>query len=246
LPRPIAMIVAFPEEIAPFLKYLQVTQKKKINGFVIYETTYYKHNIVIAISGMGKQNAEKTARYVMNEYTPQGLLSVGFSAATLHGIKTGVVILPEQILDINSDGKIISNIQIEQDWWKNQLWDAINFSGISLCVDKVITTGSLKQEMGKLYHAVIMDMESAAVAKMAEQARIPFCAIRVVSDTAEEDLPVDFNLFTDDKNNIQKSKIIYYLLLHPLKIVLFLNLMKKTKAAANHLSGFLYLLFGKK
>jgi adenosylhomocysteine nucleosidase len=245
MPRPIGLVVAFPQEIKHFLKHLDIDDIVKENGIKIYETHFSKHNLVIAICGLGKQNARKAANQLMKTYYPQGLISTGFSGALVPGIKPGVVIVPERILDISND-KVIKNYPIEQDWWTNQLWDAMNFSGILLCTDTVISESQKKLDLGKEYHAVMVDMESAGVAAVAEENRIPFCAVRVITDPANESLPMDFNQFIDDKNNLMINKILLSLLTRPSQIKFFLQLMKTSRFAAKHLSGFLYLLFGKR
>lgn len=246
MPRPIGLVVAFPQEIKHFLKHLDIDDIVKENGIKIYETHFSKHNIVIAICGLGKQNARKATNHLMKTYYPQGLISTGFSGALVTGIKPGVVILPERILDLSYDETVKKNFQIEQDWWKNQLWDAMNFSGVLLCTDKIITESQKKLYLGKEYHAVLVDMESAAVAAVAEENRIPFCAIRVITDTANENLPLDFNEFIDDKNNLMINKILLSILSHPSRIKSLFQILKTSRFAAKHLSGFLFLLFGKR
>ena len=43
--------------------------------------------------------------------------------------------------------------------------------------------------------AIGLDMESAAIGRIARDRNIPFLVVRMISDLVDEDLPVDFNLF---------------------------------------------------
>ena len=242
--RPIGLVVAFPQEISPFLKHLRISNKINKKGVIIYETSYLKHNLVIAISGLGKQNARTAAQILMDAYHPQGLISTGFSGALRDDTITGIVLLPERILDLGKDGTVQRNHQIEQDWWKNQLWNDINFFGDLLCTERVIVEAQKKQELGEKYHATLLDMESAGVAEVTEKYRIPFCAIRVITDTLNENLPMDFNQYLDDNNNIQYRKILLSLIIHPSRISALFHMMKQNRFATKRLSRFLFQLFG--
>ena len=56
----------------------------------------------------------------------------------------------------------------------------------------------------------------------------------------------DFNQFIDEQNNIQKRKIAFSLLKNPSQIKHIIRLVKNHRFAAKHLSGYLFLLFGKR
>ncbi|OLB24726.1 MAG: hypothetical protein AUH95_02335 [Nitrospirae bacterium 13_2_20CM_2_63_8] len=43
--------------------------------------------------------------------------------------------------------------------------------------------------------AIAVDLESAAIARAAHVVGVPFLLVRAVSDRADEDLPMDFNLW---------------------------------------------------
>lgn len=62
-------------------------------------------------------------------------------------------------------------------------------------VDRVVGRAREKRRFAQATGAVGLDMESAALAGEASRACVPFAILRAVSDLAEEDLPLDFNLF---------------------------------------------------
>ncbi len=63
--------------------------------------------------------------------------------------------------------------------------------GALLTVDRVVQSASAKRELRR-QDAQAVDMEAAAVAAVAKEHHLPFFCIRVISDIAEEDMPVDF------------------------------------------------------
>src|SRR6185312_3608605 len=68
-------------------------------------------------------------------------------------------------------------------------------SGPMVSLTTVLCRATDKQQVRRLAGAIALDMESAAIGKVAHAHGVPFAVIRTVSDTADEDLPLDFNAF---------------------------------------------------
>ena len=60
---------------------------------------------------------------------------------------------------------------------------------------RIVWRADEKRAIRSLTGAVGLDMESAVLAAVAQEMGIPMAIVRTVSDLAEEDLPLDFNLF---------------------------------------------------
>ena len=60
--------------------------------------------------------------------------------------------------------------------------------------------------------------------------------MRVISDTAAENLPVDFNRLAKADQNLDYAKLITYILRHPSVISPLLKLAKTTQIAAGNLA----------
>jgi hypothetical protein len=50
-------------------------------------------------------------------------------------------------------------------------------------------------------------MEAGAVKKIAAEWQVPFYCVRAVSDTAQEDMPLDFNLYRDSAGRFSLPRI---------------------------------------
>src|SRR5206468_11345435 len=59
----------------------------------------------------------------------------------------------------------------------------------------VVWQAEEKRRLRHLTDATGLDMESAALAELAQKRDLPIAIVRTVSDLADEDLPLDFNLF---------------------------------------------------
>jgi hypothetical protein len=63
--------------------------------------------------------------------------------------------------------------------------------------------------------------------------------VRVISDTAEEDLPLDFNALSKPDKSLDFGKLAWAIAKSPAKIKALLDLQKKTAFAAQQLASVL-------
>lgn len=89
-------------------------------------------------------------------------------------------------------------------------------TGRLISQDRFIATAAEKNELHVL-GAQVVEMEAASVALAAEEHGLPFSCVRVISDTALEDFPIDFNRFRDAKGRFDRKKIALRGLLSPFR-----------------------------
>ena len=82
-------------------------------------------------------------------------------------------------------------------------------------------------------------MESAAIHGVCAEHGIPCATLRVISDTANEDLPLDFNALAKPDKNLDMGKLFLAIAKSPGKIGALMELQKKTKFAAERLAAVL-------
>ena len=83
-------------------------------------------------------------------------------------------------------------------------------------------------------------METEAIARCARERQAPFRAIRVVSDLAGEDLPLDFNLYLDAEGHISRGRIALHALKKPFTTIPALaRLNRNCRIASEALGEFL-------
>ena len=80
-------------------------------------------------------------------------------------------------------------------------------SGILVSTDRVAITPAEKADLRRTGAAAV-EMEAAAVAARAKIEGIPFYCIRVVTDTADQALPLDFNRLRDAEGRFSRSRIL--------------------------------------
>jgi adenosylhomocysteine nucleosidase len=107
------------------------------------------------------------------------------------------------------------------------------------CADRIATTAGEKKTLRAQTGADVVEMESAAILGVCRELGIPCATVRVISDTASEDLPLDFNALAKPDKNLDFGKLFLAIACSPGKIGALMQLQKKTNFAARQLSAVL-------
>ncbi|MEO5804054.1 MAG: hypothetical protein ABIR24_11035 [Verrucomicrobiota bacterium] len=173
----------------------------------------------ILITGMGKRNAEQSLRKYLKTVRPNLVLSCGFAGGLNPELKAG-----ETIFSADDNFPFASKIAIGAR------------RGSFHCVTRIASTAAEKSVLRLQTGADAVEMESAIVRRICWEEKIPSATIRVISDAAHEDLPLDFNQLMTSKCELSFFKLSLALLAKPWKIPLLLRLGEKAKVAAENLN----------
>ena len=184
--QPLGIIFALPIEAHTFERRLGNATKYQGQKSVIYEGHISNHPVVWTISGVGREAARNAAQLIIDGHQPHTLVSAGFAGALSPHLEHGTVLVPERILDDNQQC-IYPLGHSDQSLWPAE--NIIDSKTTLITVDSVITSKEKKARLRQATHADLVDMESAAVAVVAQNADIQFLAVRAISDTSEETLP---------------------------------------------------------
>ena len=110
-------------------------------------------------------------------------------------------------------------------------------SGEILSKDVVVGTAAEKRELFQRTGAIAVEMEAAAVAQAADRWNVPFQCIRVVSDTAAQSLPMDFNLYRDAEGRFRQGRIALEAMLRPFSLLPELMRLDRASAVASQKLG---------
>lgn len=91
--------------------------------------------------------------------------------------------------------------------------------GNVLTRDRVAVTAAEKRALRGQTGAIAVDMESSAVKDRAEALGVPYACIRVVSDTAEEDMPLDFNRYRSADGRFSRGRIALAAMARPFSVM---------------------------
>jgi adenosylhomocysteine nucleosidase len=140
--------------------------------------TFFESNGVLAvIAGIGCRNAEQAARAAVQQYRPALLISAGLAGALIRSLKTGSVFTPSVVVDA-ADGAEYRCVG-----------DGNHVSGGILVSSVEIAGVEAKRELVTRFHGLVVDMEAAGLAKVAQQEQIGFRCVKAISDEADFVMP---------------------------------------------------------
>src|ERR1700730_4755561 len=155
----IGIIAAMEREISPLVRgwrrALLSTSEKKF-------TVFQRDGVLAVVSGIGCKNAELAARAVVAQYQPAILVSAGLAGALIRSLKVGSVFIPNVVVDA-ADGAEYRCAA-----------DANHVSGGVLVSSGEIAGAEAKEQLVNRFHGLVVDMEAAGIAKVAQQEQIGF------------------------------------------------------------------------
>lgn len=176
----------------------------------------------ILVTGMGRRNAEKAVREFLAACPTELVLTCGFAGGLDPALAPGAV--------------VFATVQ-------DQLSEKLQAAGAKrakfFCADRVAVTVAEKQQLRTATGAEVVEMESEAVQAVCRERGIPCATVRVISDSAGEDLPLDFNRLYRPDLSLDFGKLAWALLKSPGKIGALMRLQKRCRFAAEQLAGVL-------
>jgi uridine phosphorylase len=218
------------------------------------------HHVSILLTGIGHQNAEKSLREYLNScrsrgnetqniekletphvvsYEPNLVLTCGFAGGLNPDLKLGDVVFelfPGSSRGDEAQIKIGNQLEPPYVGCCEKLAAAGAKSAKFFCADRIATTVAEKKKLRDETGADAVEMESAAIHAVCAERGIPCVTVRVISDTAHEDLPLDFNALSKPDKSLDFSKLFLTVAKSPGKIGALMELQKKSKFAAEKLA----------
>jgi len=178
-----AIITALENELAGLVEGWKQSQIL-IGGKPVpcYETD----GIVAVAAGIGCRRAEAAARVLTAKFKPQMFISAGLAGALIRSLKIGSIVLPNVIVDGQSGAEYRCDVGGE-----------VIGGGILVTASQIAGTTD-KQRLVEQFHALIVDMEAAGVARIAREAGTGFRCVKAISDEANFEMPPLNSFVTTD------------------------------------------------
>ena len=177
-------------------------------------------NVRVILVGMGKRNAQRVIRAALAEARPDLVLTCGFAGGLRPELAMGTVVFaadPETGLEA-------------------VLLAAGGRSAHFHCAERVAATAGQKRALWETTGADAVEMESEIVCAVCREQKIPSAIVRVILDTANEDLPLDFNQLMTADQKMSYGKLALALAKSPGKVGALRRLQENSKAAAGKLA----------
>lgn len=229
----IVIITAMHEESMAVMQRAKCMETSLPGGRRSYRIRLADHEVTLVEAGMGMLNAGWAATVLAAE-RPDLMISTGFGGAVLKGLGVGDVVMAEQILQWS--GLEFETVPVGF-YGCNAVADALSLRrGSFITSDVILNKGSIAQKLPASAVNPVVEMESAAVARIAAGHGIPFLAMRVISDPWNEELGFSINEFCDESMHIRPAKVLAVILRRPAIIPQLIRLARNSSVAAKSLA----------
>jgi adenosylhomocysteine nucleosidase len=171
-----AIIAAMPGELKPLVAGWPHSTR---NGIHFWAQRNEEEEWIVACAGAGQAAATRAFSAIEDGGPIDLVFSIGWAGALREEIATGSAHNLAGVIDVRTGERF------RCDAGAGDLW---------LVTSPRVATSAEKHRLASTYDAALVDMEAAAIARLAAMREIPFYCIKGVSDGLHDRLP-DFNPF---------------------------------------------------
>ena len=192
----VAIVAAFPAELKPLVYGWPHSTRNAIDFWALRNE---EEEWIAACAGAG-QDAATRAFAAIEDGGPIDLIySVGWAGALTDMCSPGQAYNAAGVIDARTGERFNCDAGAGPHW---------------LITNPKVADAAEKRRLASAYHAGLVDMEAAAIARLAAQRQIPFYCIKGVSDGLADHLP-DFNAFISPSGRFQLARFVLFAILRP-------------------------------
>jgi adenosylhomocysteine nucleosidase len=182
-----------------------------------------RKEIEIVVSGVGAARAMSAARRALAGPPPRMVLTCGYAGALDPALQIGAV-----LADADPESGLAEKLSILG-----------ARPARFLCSPTILVTAAQKRQARAASSADAVEMESAPIRQICRGAGVPAATVRVISDVAEEDLPLDFNQLARPDQSLDPLKLVWAITKSPGCIPGLWRLRAHTRLAGSNLASIL-------
>lgn len=194
----IGIVAALPGELKPLVKGWERVAAGEV-GVRLWRRTQGGNEVLAGCGGMGAEAARRCFVAMEAHGALDGVLSVGWAGALAELMGVGECFAASEVIDA-------------------QTGERFSMEGGAtrqvLVTTARVADGREKQRLRESYDAVVVDMEAAAVARLAQMRGIPMWCFKAVSDGLHAELP-DLNPFISNRGQLNMFPFLLYVAVRP-------------------------------
>ncbi|KAA6464636.1 hypothetical protein DYQ86_01330 [Acidobacteria bacterium AB60] len=220
----VALIAAFPGELRPLVRHWPHSKR---NGVQFWAQRNEEEEWIAACAGAG-QDAATRAFAALEDGGPIDLvISLGWAGALRADVAAGSAHNVAGVIDARTGERFLC------DAGAGELW---------LVTSPVVADEMEKRRLANTYHAALVDMEGAAVARLASMREIPFYCIKGVSDSVRARLP-DLNRFLRHDGGFRLAAFLLFVMVRPWYWPALVQMGENSRKAAQNIAQSLFEFF---
>lgn len=178
-----------------------------------------QRDLAVRLTGVGQQNARTLVADFLAQQSPSFALTCGFAGGLDPALPSGAVVF-----------------ETSQPELRERLLNAGALPVKFHCAPRIAITAREKRKLRSSTQADAVEMESDAIHALCRERGVACATVRAISDTANEDLPLDFNQLARPDLTIDYRKLAWAVAKAPGIIPALLRLQRDCRLAARRLA----------
>jgi adenosylhomocysteine nucleosidase len=216
-----AIIAAMPGELMPLVRGWHHETRNRIDLWIHKQEG---GEWIAACAGAGQAAATRALAEIEKDGPVTSVFSVGWAGALTETCTTGGVYHVSQVVDARTGERFDL---------------ASAFEPCALVTNPAVVDEPGKRRLAAAYSATLVDMEAAALARLAEMRGIPFTCIKGVSDAVDARLP-DLNRFIAPDGRFRLTAFVLFAAIRPWYWPALLRMGENSKKAAQGIAQSLH------
>jgi len=239
----VVIFAAFPQELKHILKRPEAQNPVGCH-FPSQENQHPASDIIAVQTGIGATNAETAFLRVLQECRPDFVLSAGFGGALYEDAGIGDIVWASHALLLREDKRKQHEHLVEYAIPESDIGRRIGEKlrdrttareGSIVTLPEMMKKADIKNTIPNDLPFPVCDMETFYLAKLSHQNRVPFLAIRSITDQLDEDIPPALLAVTDGTGRFRFSRALGLLLAKPRLIPASIRLGRNAARASKSL-----------
>jgi adenosylhomocysteine nucleosidase len=228
----ILVTFALENEFAPWRKMRRFQRVSVDEWDRTYQARVGEADVWVVVTGAGRFAVQRSLERAFDK-PPDVCIASGLSGGLKTAYRPGAILAARAVGDVDGTKLVPGDPGLirEADDAGARIVEKFLLS------NRVVSTAEQKRSLGESGDAV--DMESLYVLGAAAHHGIRAVAIRAVSDSAESDLPIDFDHIFNERGAVSLPRIVGQLLKRPHRIGGLVRLAHESEKAAGALARFL-------
>ncbi len=198
----LGVLVAFDKEI----DMLNLSGKDfRLGGCRMCELTIGENEVILALCGIGKANAGACTQLLISDQHVDAILNIGLAGSACNIPIGGAVLVTEATYHdlfpidfVAEDYPGLTSFPADRHLMEvaeKILIDmgVVYTKGIVATGDQFISNSSTKQDIINRTHCSAVEMEGCAIAHISAKNDIPFCLVKIISDSADDNAEDQFH-----------------------------------------------------
>ena len=222
----VAIVAAMPGELKPLVRAWPHSSRGNIH---FWGQRTEEEEWIAACAGTGQPAATRAFAAIEDGGPIDLVFSIGWVGALTEDVTTGAAYNAAGVIDARTGERFRCDAGAGDRW---------------LVTNPIVADEAEKQRLASAYKADLVDMEAAAIARLAQMRGIPFYCIKGISDGYTEQLP-DFNRFISPNGQFRTLRFVLFAILRPKHWPALIRMGENSRKAARSIADSLLDLLDK-